>query len=143
MSTLTEMLQVTEQLALLFEGENALFGAVVPRELARALAQNEAEKRRLLVVYQRGAAVLRAKPVPQGPERVRLTALVERFLAALDEHRRKLGAMRQVTERLVKAITEAAQGPLKPVQTYTQHAVLRPAFRAKPVTAPLALNQRV
>lgn len=143
MSTLAEMLAITEQLALMFEGENALFGHVAPRELARALAQNEAEKRRLLVVYQRGAAALRAQPVPAGPQRQRLTGLIERFLAAMDEHRRKLGALRQVTERLVKAISDAAQGPMKPVQTYTQHAVMRPAFRSKPVSAPLALNQRV
>lgn len=143
MSLLAILLQTTEQLVGMIESENALFGRAAPSELARTLAKSEPEKRRLVLAYERGMQALRGQKVPPSPERDRLRELVERFLALMEEHRRKLSAVRQVTERLVKAIGDAAQGPTKPVQTYTAHAVMRPAFRAKPISAPLALNRTI
>jgi hypothetical protein len=107
------------------------------------MAKNEPEKRRLVALYERGMMALRGQPVPDGPERSKLRTLIERFRALMDEHKRMVSAFKVVAERLVKSIGEAAQGPARPVQTYTSHAVMRPAFRAKPIAAPLALNRTV
>ena len=143
MSVLLLLLDAVERLTAMFEAENALFGSAAPRAVTRQLVEDEPEKRRLSIIYEQGCMSLKARPVPPGPERERLKQAVQRFNAVTDEHRRKLGALRQITERLVAVIGEAAQGPRKPVQTYTARAVMRPAFRAKPVSMPLAVNQSI
>jgi hypothetical protein len=141
-SVLATLLQVTEQLVGLLEAENALFNREPPRKVAATLAQNEPEKRRLVALYERGMMALRGQPVPDGPERSRLRTLIEKFRTLIEENRRRLNALKQVTERLVKAIGDAA-APNKPVQTYTPNAVMRPAFRNKPAATSLALNRTV
>lgn len=143
MSAIGVMLQVTEQLVKLLESENDVLMREAPRVAARALAKNEPEKRRLVALYERGMMALRGQKLSPSTEIEKLKGLIERFRQLMEEHRRRLGALKQVTERLVKAIGEAAQGPLKPVQTYTPAAMVRPAFRAKPVSAPLAVNQTI
>jgi hypothetical protein len=142
MSLVATLLQVTEQLVALLETENALFNREPPRQVAATLAKNEPEKRRLVALYERGMMALRGQPVPESPERSRLKTLIEKFRQLIEENRRRLNALKLVTERLVKAIGEAA-APNKPVQTYTPNAVMRPAFRSKPVASPLALNRTV
>jgi hypothetical protein len=147
MSLIPALLDATEQLAALLERENALFGAQPPRAVARTLARDEAEKRRLAGLYERGLLALRQDPklkaALQPAERDRLGAAGQRFHAAADEHRRRLGALRNVTERLIKAVADAAEGVQKPVQTYNRHAVVRPAFRPQPAARPLAVNRSV
>lgn len=143
MSAMAVMLQITEQLVTLLESENDVLMREAPRIAAKTLAKNEPEKRRLVALYERGMMALRGEKLAASADTERLKALIERFRQGMEEHRRRLGALKQVTERLVKAIGEAAQGPLKPVQTYTPTAMMRPAFRAKSVSAPLALNRTV
>lgn len=142
MTAIPVMLQITEQLVKLLESENDVLMREPPRVAAKALARNDPEKRRLVALYERGMMALRGQKLAASPEIERLKGLIERFRQAMEEHRRRLGALKQVTERLVKAIGDAAQGP-RTVQTYTPAAMMRPAFRAKPVSTPLALNRTV
>jgi hypothetical protein len=143
MSAIAVMLQITEQLVQLLESENEVLMREAPRIAAKTLAKNEPEKRRLVALYERGMMALRGQKLTASAEIDRLKGLIERFRQLMEEHRRRLGALKQVTERLVKAIGDAAQGPMKPVQTYTPTAMMRPAFRAKPASTPLALNRTV
>jgi hypothetical protein len=142
-SAIAVMLQITEQLVKLLESENDVLMREPPRVAAKMLAKNEPEKRRLVALYERGMMALRGQKLAASAETDRLKGLIEQFRQLMEEHRRRLGALKQVTERLVKAIGDAAQGPMKPVQTYTPAAMMRPAFRAKPAVAPLALNRTV
>jgi hypothetical protein len=142
MSAIAVMLQITEQLVKLLESENDVLMREPPRVAAKALAKNEPEKRRLVALYERGMMALRGQKLGVSPEIEKLKGLIERFRLLMEEHRRRLGALKQVTERLVKAISDAAQGP-RTVQTYSPAARMNPAFRSKPTSTPLALNRTV
>src|SRR5262249_31793483 len=106
-----------------------------------------AEKRRLAGVYERGLLALRQDPrlgaALKPAERDRLGAAGRRFRVALDEHRRRVGALRSVTERLIKAVADAAQRADRRVQAYNRHAVVRPAFGPQQSARPLAVNRSV
>jgi len=147
MTLIPALLDATEQLAALLERENALLASEPPRSVAKALAHDETEKRRLAGVYERGLLALRQDPKLtaslQPAERDRLGAAGRRFRVALEEHRRRVGALRSVTERLIKAVADAAQGTNRAVQTYNRHAVVRPAFRPLQPARPLAVNRSI
>lgn len=140
------LIAVTESLARILAEENALLENRRPRDLQPLLD----EKQRLTRAYAREAAALKADPqwrTKVGANELRRlkhsTGLCQDLTVS---YGRRLSAMKQVSEGLVKAIGEATAARQAPARGYDRrgavHAAgIRPSTPAAPVS--IALNQRV
>ncbi|HEU4498006.1 MAG TPA: hypothetical protein VFR60_01595, partial [Sphingomicrobium sp.] len=70
-----------------------------------------------------------------------LTEATERFQAALQDNLRALRAMRDVNERVMRAVVEALEEPRHQVTGYNQRGALRRG-RRQPAIGPAAIQQR-
>ncbi len=140
------LIVVTESLARLLAQENTLLENNRPRDLQPLLD----EKQRLTRAYARESAALKSDPLwhtKVGPgELKRLkhsTGLCQELTVS---YARRLTAMKQVSEGLVKAIGDATAAQQAPARSYDRRATMYTAgVRASSPAAPvsIALNQRI
>ena len=140
------LLAVTEALARLVIEENKRLEARRPRDIEPL----QEEKQTLTLAYGRELAQLRASPDwparISAADRERLRDATRLFEAAVGENRRRLSAMRTISDGIIKAIGDAAARLSRPVQGYTARAAMA-AAGVRSVSAPrpvsISLNQRV
>jgi hypothetical protein len=151
MSTLadpTNLLIATRALTALLEEENALLAA----GQVRGIEALQVEKQRLTQSYARESARLRQ--VPDWKRRLapgqfdELRDASHAFDDAMNGNRRRLTAMRSISEGLVGAIGQAAARRSAPVQGYDRSGQMRPMAVRQPAAlagraVPIALNQRI
>ncbi len=133
------MIDLTTRLADLVEGEIKVLRERRPGELARSAA----EKEELARSYQEELNALRANPdvVKAAPkaevEALRVAGL--RLNRVLDDQRRRVSAAREVSERMLRAVTEEVQKNKTPYNVYTAAASYAKPNRKKPTAVPTAL----
>ncbi len=137
---------VTESLAKLIAEEQDLLERRRPRDIGPLLE----EKHRLTRAYARESAALKADPEWRRKvapaDVVRLTRSTARCRELTATHERRLAAMKQVSEGLLKSIGEAVARKRAPAQGYNHKAGLYAAGTrpgATPGAVSIALNQRV
>lgn len=137
---------VTESLAKLIAEEQDLLDRRRPREIAPL----QDEKHRLTRTYAREAAALKSDPdwrrkVPPA-SMARLKSATARCRDLTEQHERRLAAMKNVSEGLMKSIGDAVARKQAPAQSYNQRAGLY-AAGTRPTSSPgavsIALNQRI
>ena len=140
-SRMADLLAITSRLIHCMEREIELLRAMQPKEL-RQLQQ---DKTALADAYR--AFVLALKE-PDGAAdsvndvlRDELAEATERFQASLSDNLRALRAMRDVNERVMRAVVEALEEPRAQVTGYNQRGAVKRSRRS-PVIGPVAVQQR-
>lgn len=144
----TNLLIATRALTALLEQENALLAS----GQVRGIEALQVEKQRLTQSYARESARLRQmsdwqrRLLPGQFNELRDASRA--FEEAMDGNRRRLTAMRSISEGLVGAIGQAAARRSAPVQGYDRSGALRPMAVRQPQAlasraVPIALNQRI
>lgn len=145
LGSLDTLILITERLIDLIAAENVLLNERRPSELTKQLD----EKQRLAAMYAREMAAVQKEPSRvQGAapaDVAKLKAVTARFRTLIEENGRKVNAMRVVTERLIKTVSDEVAKRSRPVNGYDKHAAMRPATQNWRVARPtsLALDQRV
>jgi hypothetical protein len=133
------MIALTMRLAELIEGEIQVLQQRRPGELQRSAA----EKEDLSHSYQEELNALRAHPdVVRAADKADVEALRacgQRLNKALDDQRRRVVAAREVSERMLRAVTEEVEKRKTPFNVYTAAANIAKPNRKKQMTAPTAL----
>lgn len=147
--TLLTPLQLSEKierLCQILEYENELMKLENPA----AMSEHQAEKSRLVAVYNQQMTLIKADPerykrFPKA-EVDRLKATSEMFYEALDLHFRKLSTVKSVTEGLVKAVADEVAKKKGPPQTYTANAAMARSVSSqnnRTLSGAIALNEVV
>lgn len=136
---LNKMIDLTTRLADLIEQEIKVLRERRPGELARSAA----EKEELARTYQEELNALRAHPdvVKAAPKALAdtLRAAGVRLNRALDDQRRRVSAAREVSERMLRAVTEEVEKRKTPYAAYTATASYAKPNRKRPTAVPTAL----
>ena len=136
---LARMVEITNRLADHIEAEVALLNERRPRELANTAAVKE----ELARAYQEELNALRAHPqaVKNAPKSdvAAVRAAGERLNAVLDQQRRRVQAAKEVSERMLRAVTQEVERQKTPYQTYNRAATYSKPGRKAQVAAPTAL----
>ncbi|MBA4098266.1 MAG: hypothetical protein C0484_16065 [Rhodospirillum sp.] len=140
-SRMADLLAITSRLISCMEREVELLRAMKPKDLR----QLQHDKSTLSDAYR--AFVLALKEPDMAADAVtdvlkeELTEATERFQAALQDNLRALRAMRDVNERVMRAVVEALEEPRLQVTGYNQRGALRRG-RRQPAIGPAAIQQR-
>jgi hypothetical protein len=133
----------TERLGDLVGDENSVLKERKPHKLS----ENFDEKDRLVTVYEREMAELRAHPnylAHSNTEEVgRLRAATRRFQDVLEEHRRLVQTAKSVTDRMIRTITDEVASRQRPVTGYDASATMRSHFTGPRRGVSLALDKIV
>jgi hypothetical protein len=137
--SMTRLIELTNRLATLIELEVAMLKERRPLDLT----QTSAQKEELARAYQEELNAVRANRelVRTAPKTdiVAVRAAGERLNKALDDQRRRVQAARDVSERMLRAVTEAVERRKVPYQTYNATATYAKPNRKKPVAVPTAI----
>ncbi|HEY1384068.1 MAG TPA: hypothetical protein VGF43_10655 [Dongiaceae bacterium] len=140
-SRMADLLAITSRLMACLEREVELLRTLKPKEL-RALQQ---DKVTLADAYR--AFVLALKEPDTSADAVtdllkgELVEATERFHATLQDNLRALRAMRDVSERVMRAVVQALEEPRLQVTGYNQRGALR-RNRRQAAVGPAAVQQR-
>jgi hypothetical protein len=140
-SRMADLLAITSRLISCMEREVELLRALKPKEL-RQLQQ---DKTTLADAYR--AFVLALKEPDVGADAVtdvlkgELVEATERFYATLQDNLRALRAMRDVNERVMRAVVQALEEPRVQVTGYNQRGALKRGRRQAAI-GPAAIQQR-
>jgi hypothetical protein len=138
---MADLLAITSRLIACMEREIELLRAMQPKEL-RQLQQ---DKTALADAYR--AFVLALKEPDAAAESVNdvlrdeLAEATERFQASLSDNLRALRAMRDVNERVMRAVVQALEEPRVQVTGYNQRGAVKRGRRS-PAIGPVAVQQR-
>jgi hypothetical protein len=140
-SRIAELLAITSRLIACMEREVELLRSLKPQELR----QLQSDKMALADAYRAFALALR-EPAPESEAvddalRQELIEATERFHAAVQDNLRALRAMRDVNERVMRAIVHALEEPRAQVTGYNNRGVLTKSRRQTPL-GPVAVQQR-
>lgn len=140
-SRMADLLAITSRLIACMEREIELLRAMQPKELR----QLQDDKTALADAYR--AFVLALKEPDAAAESVNdvlrdeLAEATERFQASLSDNLRALRAMRDVNERVMRAVVQALEEPRVQVTGYNQRGAVKRGRRS-PAIGPVALQQR-
>ena len=139
-SRVAELLAVTSRLIACMEREVELLRAIRPQEVKEM--QNE--KVALADTYRAFAMALKEPGEELGAVSItlrdELTEATERFQAAVQDNLRALRAMRDVNERVMRAIVTALEDKRAAITGYDARGALRKNRRAK-ATEPASIQQ--
>ncbi|MDY0882828.1 hypothetical protein ACFPL7_07700 [Dongia soli] len=140
-SRIAELLAITSRLIACMEREVELLRNLKPQELR----QLQSDKMALADAYRAFALALR-EPAPESEAvddvlRQELVEATERFQAAVQDNLRALRAMRDVNERVMRAIVHALEEPRAQVTGYNSRGVLTKS-RRQAAMGPVAVQQR-
>jgi hypothetical protein len=140
-SRIAELLAITSRLIACMEREVELLRSLKPQELR----QLQSDKMALADAYRAFALALR-EPAPESEAvddvlRQELVEATERFQAAVQDNLRALRAMRDVNERVMRAIVQALEEPRAQVTGYNSRGVLTKSRRQAAI-GPVAVQQR-
>ena len=140
-SRVAELLAITSRLIACMEREVELLRSLKPQELR----QLQSDKMALADAYRAFALALR-EPAPESEAvddvlRQELVEATERFQAAVHDNLRALRAMRDVNERVMRAIVHALEEPRAQVTGYNSKGVLTKS-RRQAALGPVAVQQR-
>ena len=140
-SRMADLLAITSRLIACMEREIELLRAMQPKELR----QLQDDKTALADAYR--AFVLALKEPDAAAESVNdvlrdeLAEATERFQASLSDNLRALRAMRDVNERVMRAVVQALEEPRVQVTGYNQRGAVKRGRRS-PAIGPVAVQQR-
>ena len=140
-SRMADLLAITSRLIACMEREIELLRAMQPKELR----QLQADKTALADAYR--AFVLALKEPDAAADSVNdvlrdeLAEATERFQASLTDNLRALRAMRDVNERVMRAVVDALEEPRAQVTGYNQRGAVKRGRRT-PAIGPVAVQQR-
>jgi hypothetical protein len=140
-SRMADLLAITSRLIACMEREIELLRTLQPKELRRL----QEDKTALADAYR--AFVLALKEPDEAADSVtdvlrdELAEATERFQATLSDNLRALRAMRDVNERVMRAVVQALEEPRIQVTGYNQRGALKRGRRA-PAIGPAAVQQR-
>ena len=140
-SRMADLLAITSRLIACMEREIELLRTLQPKELRRL----QSDKTALADAYR--AFVLALKEPDEAADSVtdvlrdELAEATERFQATLADNLRALRAMRDVNERVMRAVVQALEEPRVLVTGYNQRGALKRGRRA-PAIGPAAVQQR-
>ena len=140
-SRMADLLAITSRLIVCMEREVELLRTLRPKELR----QLQGDKTTLADAYR--AFVLALKEPDTTADAVtdllkdELVEATERFQATLQDNLRALRAMRDVNERVMRAVVQALEEPRLQVTGYNQRGALRRG-RRQPAIGPAAVQQR-
>ncbi len=140
-SRMADLLAITSRLIACMEREVEMLRAMQPKEL-RDLQQ---DKTALADAYR--AFVLALKEPDEAVDSVtdllrdELAEATERFQACLADNLRALRAMRDVNERVMRAVVEALEEPRAQITGYNQRGAVKRGRRS-PAIGPVAVQQR-
>lgn len=140
-SRMADLLAITSRLIACMEREIELLRAMQPKELR----QLQEDKTALADAYR--AFVLALKEPDEAAESVNdvlreeLAEATERFQASLSDNLRALRAMRDVNERVMRAVVQALEEPRVQVTGYNQRGAVKRGRRS-PAIGPVAVQQR-
>lgn len=140
-SRMADLLAITSRLIACMEREIELLRAMQPKELR----QLQEDKTALADAYR--AFVLALKEPDAAADSVNdvlrdeLAEATERFQASLSDNLRALRAMRDVNERVMRAVVQALEEPRVQVTGYNQRGAVKRGKRS-PVLGPVAVQQR-
>ncbi|MBL9036597.1 MAG: hypothetical protein JNN33_17665 [Rhodospirillaceae bacterium] len=140
-SRMADLLAITSRLIACMEREIELLRTLQPKELRRL----QEDKTALADAYR--AFVLALKEPDEAADSVNdvlrdeLAEATERFQATLADNLRALRAMRDVNERVMRAVVQALEEPRIQVTGYNQRGALKRGRRS-PLTAAAAVQQR-
>ena len=140
-SRMADLLAITSRLIACMEREIELLRAMQPQELRRL----QEDKTALADAYR--AFVLALKEPDQAADSVNdvlrdeLAEATERFQASLSDNLRALRAMRDVNERVMRAVVQALEEPRVQVTGYNQRGAVKRGRRS-PAMGPVAVQQR-
>ncbi len=140
-SRIVELLAITSRLIACMEREVELLRNLKPQELR----QLQSDKMALADAYRAFTLALR-EPDPEGEVvddalREELVEATERFQAAVQDNLRALRAMRDVNERVMRAIVQALEEPRAQITGYNSKGLLTKS-RRQPAVGPASLQQR-
>lgn len=140
-SRIVDLLAITSRLIACMEREVELLRSLRPQELR----QLQSDKMALADAYRAFTLALR-EPDPEGEAvdealRAELTEATERFQAAVQDNLRALRAMRDVNERVMRAMVHALEEPRAQVTGYNNKGLLTKSRRQQPI-GPVAVQQR-
>ena len=125
-----ELKEKISRLSQILEFENELLALKSPQ----SLTENQAEKSRLVAIYNQQMVLLKMDPSHYGkyPKQDinELKEVSQVFYETLDEHFRKLSTVKTVTEGIVKAVADEVAKKNAPPKTYNSAA----AFQTTPTT---------
>ena len=140
-SRMADLLAITSRLIACMEREIELLRAMQPKELR----QLQEDKTALADAYR--AFVLALKEPDEAADSVNdvlrdeLAEATERFQASLSDNLRALRAMRDVNERVMRAVVQALEEPRVQVTGYNQRGAVKRGRRS-PAIGPVAVQQR-
>lgn len=140
-SRMADLLAITSRLIACMEREIELLRTLQPKELRRL----QEDKTALADAYR--AFVLALKEPDEAADSVNdvlrdeLAEATERFQATLADNLRALRAMRDVNERVMRAVVQALEEPRIQVTGYNQRGALKRGRRS-PLTTAAAVQQR-
>lgn len=140
-SRMADLLAITSRLIACMEREVELLRTLKPKELR----QIQSDKATLADAYR--AFVLALKEPDVAADAVtdllkdELIEATERFQATLQDNLRALRAMRDVNERVMRAVVQALEEPRLQVTGYNQRGALR-RNRRQAAIGPTAVQQR-
>lgn len=140
-SRMADLLAITSRLIACMEREIELLRTLQPKELRRL----QEDKTALADAYR--AFVLALKEPDEAADSVNdvlreeLAEATERFQATLADNLRALRAMRDVNERVMRAVVQALEEPRIQVTGYNQRGALKRGRRS-PLTVAAAVQQR-
>ncbi|HNB28792.1 MAG TPA: hypothetical protein PLR41_17615 [Alphaproteobacteria bacterium] len=140
-SRMADLLAITSRLIACMEREIELLRTLQPKELRRL----QSDKTALADAYR--AFVLALKEPDEAADSVtdvlrdELAEATERFQATLGDNLRALRAMRDVNERVMRAVVQALEEPRVLVTGYNQRGALKRGRRS-PAIGPAAVQQR-
>lgn len=140
-SRMADLLAITSRLIACMEREIELLRTLQPKELRRL----QSDKTALADAYR--AFVLALKEPDEAADSVtdvlrdELAEATERFQATLADNLRALRAMRDVNERVMRAVVQALEEPRVLVTGYNQRGALKRG-RRNPAIGPVAVQQR-
>jgi hypothetical protein len=140
-SRMADLLAITSRLIVCMEREIELLRTMQPKELRRL----QEDKTALADAYR--AFVLALKEPDMAADSVtdvlrdELAEATERFQASLADNLRALRAMRDVNERVMRAVVQALEEPRVQVTGYNQRGAVKRGKR-NPAIGPVAVQQR-
>ncbi len=140
-SRMADLLAITSRLIACMEREIELLRSMQPQELR----QLQEDKTALADAYR--AFVLALKEPDEAAESVNdvlreeLAEATERFQASLSDNLRALRAMRDVNERVMRAVVQALEEPRVQVTGYNQRGAVKRGRRT-PAIGPVTVQQR-
>ncbi len=137
------MIALTERLQAMIAREAEMLAS----DAVAILSRHQEEKHALVALYGREMARLKADPAALAQadpaRRARLREATGQFHALVAEQSRRIGAMKSVSERMIKAVGDEVARRNRPVRGYDDKAMLRStaagAMAARPTS--IALNQ--